>query len=318
MANSKPWIFTLNPFLNATVGTYKIAVRISTYHLGALQSQAGDKFFDDLIDAYEPLHEALVTSFDNWKSTSGTQQGKTLNIDQLFRLLSSSKIRTWDIAIQNVYEIDTPEYKALLPNHRGPFQKGSQTDKLAAVAALSTAIGTDAALATTKTDIDAFYTLLSTALGQQKGGITSTKTLSDTVEAARVAMCIGQFANLGALIQKYAATPENIGQYFDLTAIRSGAQVIFTGDTKPQETENILEHTFAATDTVRLENEGPTDLQFFLGATKNAAAGTTMVTVPAGQDITVVVTQLGDIANRFLNVFNPSTIAKGEWTIELE
>lgn len=318
MATSKPWIYAQNTFLNVTSESYRLAVRISTYHLGALQSQAGEKFFDDLIEAFEPLHEALITSYDNWKSTSGTQQGKTLNINQLLSLLSGSKIRSWDISIQNVYAIDTPEYKSLLPNRRTPFQTGTQTDRLSAIDALSQAIGADAALATVKTDVDAFYTLLSTALNQQKGSIASTKSKSDTLEAARVAMCIAQYSDLGALMQKYATTPENISQYFDLIAIRSGSQVIFTGDTKALQHENVLKHTFSATDTVRLENEGPTDLQFYLSAAKDDGPGATTVTVAAGQEVSALITQLGSVANTFLNVYNTSAIAKGEWTIELE
>lgn len=318
MANSKPWIFVLNPFITATVNSYKLAVKISTYHLGALQSQAGVKFFDDLIDVFQPLHEALVAAFDSWKNIGGQQQGKTLNVAQLFSLLSKTKIRNWDIAIQNVYSIDTPEYKALLPHKRAPFQNGTQTDKLAAVNALSQAIGADETLATVKTDVDAFYAQLNTALTQQKGSLTSTKTQSDAVEAARMAMCIGQYADLGALIQHFAEMPEQIGQYFDLTAIRSGAQVVFTGDTKPEESENILKHTFADTDTLRLENEGETDLHFYLAPGKDAAPNGTTVVVPAGQEATVLVTQLGSVANTYLNVHNPSTLAKGNWTIELE
>jgi len=317
MATSTPWIFLQNPILNATDNSYRLAVRISTYHMGALQKKAGDTFFDGLITTYTTLHNAFITAYNSWKSQTGLQQGQTLNVAQLLRLLSNTKAGKWDRNVQDVYDKTTPTYLGLFPNGRSPFQQGNQTDRIAAVKALSTGIGSDASLATVKADVDAFYTLISTALTTQKGAISGTKTASDTAEATRVTMCIGQYANLGALIQHYAATPNNINQYFDLAAIRNGQQVLYTGDTQPLESETIVEHTFVATDGLKLENEGDTDLQFYLAAAKNAAPGALVVTVPAHTTTQVTAADLGDVATlKFLNVYNHNTTTKGDWTIE--
>lgn len=318
MANATPWIFLQNPMLHSTENSYRNAAKISEFHFGALQSQAGNPFFDGLITAYSPLHSGFMTAYQDWKNSFGQQQSKTLTLTQLLSLLRNTKIRNWDVAIQNVYAINTAQYKALLPSRRVPFQNGNQTDRVSAVKTLSLAIGSDASLATVKTDVDAFYTQLNTALTAQKGGLAGKLTGSDAVEAARVAMCTGQYANLGALIQHFAATPDNIGQYFDLLAIRDGAQVIFTGDTNPGQTETIVKHTFNSSGSVRLQNTGTVDLKFFLSATQDGPSGALTVIVSAGTETTVAITALGDITNTYLNVFNASGLAKGEWTIELE
>lgn len=317
MATQTIWSYLVNPILSVTEGSFRLAIRISTYHIGALKSKQGDPFYDQLISDYQPLHDNLVSFYESWKAATGGQQGKTLTVNQLLKLLSSTKARQWDIATQMIYAINTEEYKKLFPRRRVPFQQGSQTDKLTAVEAFVKAIGSDASLVTVKNDAEKFYNQLYAALEIQKSSIALKGSFSDEVETARIAMSVGQYANLGALINKYAATPEYINQFFDLVAIRSGQQVIFTGDTKPLETENILKHTFGVDDDVKLENEGITTLIFFLAAQKNDAPGSTTITVMPQTTVTVKASDLGDIkTNTFLNVKNNDAVNKGEWTVE--
>ncbi len=315
MAVQKPWSFTQNPFKNATSDSYKLAVRISTYHLAALVVKAGDPFFDELIASYTPLHNALDAAYNNWKAQGGTQQGETLQLTQLLALLST-QIKKWDITIQGVFDNTTPDYKKLLPNKRIPFQQGSQTQRIAAVSALAINLDGIVPLATLKTEVQAFEESLNNTLQAQKGNMSATKTESEAVEAARLAFCTGMYANMGALMQKYAALPEKIDQYFDLAAIRSGAQLVFTGDTKPLQHENIFKHTFQANDKLELKNEGNTSLTFYLAPQKNDIAGANTVIVPAGTAQTINVNSLGSLTNNYFNVYNPDEINKGEWTVE--
>jgi hypothetical protein len=316
MATQKPWMFTQNPFLNVTGESYRLAVRISTYHLGAISKNAGNPFFDGLIKPFAPLQTTLAAAYSNWRSQSGSQQGETLQVTQLLKLLSGTKIKKWDIAIQGVYDNSSPDYKKLLPNNRAPFQAGTQQDRITAVSSLVETIGSDAALAAVKTDANSFLADIQTAITSQKGTIAGTKTNSDAVEAARVAMCIGMYANLGALMQQNAAMPENIEPYFDLSAIRSGAQVVFTGETKPLETENIFKHTFLPGDKLLLKNEGVTELQFFLAAQKDDAPGSGVVILAAGQQTIADVSNMAKPGNTYFNVLNSDAINIGEWTVE--
>lgn len=317
MANQRPWTYLVNPIISVTDGSYRLAVRVSNVHLEALKSKAGDPFFDALILSYEPLNTELNETYSLWKAQGGSQLGQTLSLSNLLLLLKGTKIKQWDIAIQGVYDNTTQQYKSLLPHGRAIFQHGTQTDILTAVHTLAGVSAKFPALQTTSTDVASFYTQLQTAFDAQKKGITTTKTSSGAVEAARVAMCIGQYANLGALIQKYAADTHQVEPYFDLAALRDGSQVLFTGSIKPDTFKNILVHTFAPGDELKLSAEGSSiNLQFYLAAQKEEAPNGTLVVVPAGQTLTAAASQLGAAGNRFLNVHNADGINKGEWTVE--
>ena len=115
----KDWKFLIDPFLVATRDSYIVAMKISTFHDSALANVSTDPFFGPLYTAYHPLHIAYKTAYDAWVSQGHTQMGETLNLDQLLRLLSGSKIDQWDVAIQNVYSKKTPQYMALLPHQQG-------------------------------------------------------------------------------------------------------------------------------------------------------------------------------------------------------
>jgi hypothetical protein len=290
---------------------------ISTYHDSALADAKSDPFFLELYNVFHPLHIAYKTSYDIWKSQGGQQQSETLNFSQLLSLLSNTKIQLWDIQIQNQYPQNTPGYKKLLPNHRVPFQSGGQTERVHAVKALSNAIGTDAKLTAVKTDVDAFDTLLDAAISDQKGSLRATKNLSSTLESARVTMCIGQYANLGALIQKFAASPDKIAQYFDLKAIRNSQQVIFSGQLKAAQVYTIVKHTFGESDQIILTNTGTTQLKFYLGATKDAQPGTAGVTVAGKGEQTVLASAIGKLTDTYFIVQNTDALYGGEFEVEL-
>ncbi|HEY4786461.1 MAG TPA: hypothetical protein VIH57_10450, partial [Bacteroidales bacterium] len=231
----KTWNFLQNQFLHASDGSYYVGMSISTYHDNALDKMKSEPVVLGLYNFYHPLHLDYKTAYSTWETQGGTQQGETLNLYQLLNLLNNTKVPRWDVKIQNQYDSKTPAYKRLLPNHRKPFQQGAQSERIQAVKSLSEAIGSDLLLADVKTDIDSFYVLLEAAYNAQKGNKSLSKNTTNNLELARQAMCAGQYADLGALMQKYSTTPEVIAQYFDLQSIRRSQQVLFTGQLKPGE-----------------------------------------------------------------------------------
>jgi hypothetical protein len=310
----RTWIYIQNPFLNATIGNFLNAMVISTYHDSALAAAKDDASISVLYASFNPLHLQYKEAYDSWKSHGGTQQSETLNLSQLLQLLNS-KIGQWDIKIQNIYAQDTAAYKKLLPNRRAPFQSGTQTERTSSVKALSQSIGSDASLVAVKTDVDSFYEQLQQALTAQKGSLSSTKNMSTGLEAARVAMCTAMFANLGALIQKNAANPERIEQYFDMKSLRNAHQVVFTGHVKAGEIRTIVKHTFDQEDELLLTNSGSTPLSFYLASVKNASPGETVFTLSPGEQ-KVLASALGKLTDTYLTVQN-SSIITGEFEVEI-
>jgi len=162
------WSFLQNPILNSTDNSFIKGLQVSKIHYNALLGATGVPFIVLLKNAYEPIHLDYVAKYNAWVVQGGSQQGQTLSLNQLLRLLSNTKIRNWDIAIQNVYDNTTQRYKELLPNKRAPFQTGKQNEKIAVVKALGTAIGADTALSAVKIDVDQTYANLTDAqTGQQ-------------------------------------------------------------------------------------------------------------------------------------------------------
>ncbi len=314
----KIWFFLSNPFLNATNESYPNAYQITVFHWAALNAAKKDPFFAALLATYQPIHDAFVAAYNQWTLQAGLQQGQTETIKQLFKDLNVN-IKTWDVAIQNVYTDTSPTYKGLLPHKRSPFQTGTQNDRLTAIQNLIDAIGSDASLAKVKTAVTNFQTTILAAMGSQKTALQKTGLDSDGVEASRIAMCIAQYANLGAMMQQFAATPNVIEPYFDLKNIRQEIQTVFTKELKPAEVYFIAKRSFKADDVLEFDNNGNTDIAFYIADKKDAATGTVVINVPAGESKSIVASELGDIANlHFLIAKNTNAAINGSFEAYLE
>jgi len=315
---AKSWSFIENPFLNKTKRSYRKMKKLGEYTLAALLPHNGNAFFDGLIASLQPLVNAYNAAYNAWLVSRGAQKGKTMTVDELLKDLSGELIRRWDVAIQGVYPQNTPQYITLLPNRRTPFQNGSKQQRKAAVLALSTAIGADAALTSVKTQVDDFYEDLHDADTEQQGSLSTTGGNSDEVELARIELGIGMYGVMALLMNNYKETPEQVENFFDLETLRSKEQELFTGEIAPSATELVFTRTLAPTDSIRLQNLGETPLRFALLPEENDSIGAVYIEVAAGEEETVTAAQLGTVpGNRFLKVKNMSDIAGGAWEVEM-
>ena len=315
------WIYLINTFLVCTETSYRMAVRISTKHDAALQAAAAglDAFFVAMYAAYHPIHLALVAAYDAWVAQGGTQESKTLTLNQLLRLLSGTYAETWMSAVKQFYGLNTARFKELFPDMKKVFQHGSQLDRIHAVAALLLAIGSDASLATLKATILTFYNQLLLANTTQKGSISVTNTLSHNLEEARKTSCVEQFGNYGGLIQKFKTTPETVGNYFDERALRGGNQVLWHHSVAKTKVYTVCKHTSAPTDEWLLENDGDTALDFGFVLNKGDNPGLVFVRVAAHANVTVHASDLtNDLThNHYLVAKNNDLLVDGEFTAEI-
>ena len=314
----RQWIYLQNPFNTLTIDNNNLAVLISAFHYAALDAAKADAFFNTLYLAYQPVHDNLLVAYDNWKSTGNLKQGVTLTLKQLIALLRSTKIKNWDIAIQNVYEQNSVTYKALLPHRRKQFQNGQHLTRINAVKTLALNIGNDAALASIKADAETFYAQLEVAYNNQKNKKTQTTISSNTLETARTATCNQLYTHLGLLIAHFATNPDEAAAFFDLKNIRTTHQRVFKRNIKPVAIALLTKHTFNADDFITLKNTGNTQLQFYLAHNKTAQPGATFVTLPANTEQTINVTDLGPLQNPFLCVYNLDQLLPGRCQINLD
>ncbi len=312
------WIYLDNPINSSKMKSFRLALRVSAYHFNALTANAAtDPLAAAKLIIYTPINKALVDAYNAWFAQVGLQQGLTLALMNLINDLAADKVGFWDSSVQVVHADNTPRYKAIFPNGRKPFQTSSQTLRISAVKALSIAIGAEVALAAVKADVDAFYTNINDANTSQKASKNITIDLSDNTEAARLAMTIAQYSDLGAFIEKYAQDTTAIEKFFDLEALRKGQQVLFTGQVAFNTARTIVKRTFDATVQLKLENPGVTELKFYFAAAKRAMPGATFVTLAPGTQQTVLVTALGSLADHYLTVYNASPINKGNFVVEV-
>ena len=312
-----PWQYLINPIDSATEGNYSKALKITNFHFGALLSGVGTPFILTMKNSYEPFHLDFVTKHDNWITQEGSQGGETLNLKQMLRLLMGTKARQWDVGIQNVYDIKTVKYKAIMPHRRKPFQNGKQDDMIAAIKSMSNAIGTDADLADVKDDADLFYTQINEILLGQKGSISHTSFLSQSVDAARVAMAVAQYGNLGTFIHEYRATPQLAATFFDLNRIRNPHQALFTKELQALIAYCICKHTFGREDEVEITNPNSFALKFYLVELKTNKIGELFYLSEPGTKRRIKAAEMGDLSDKFVMVYNPSEDVVGEWEFEL-
>ena len=210
------------------IGAKGIFNAIDTKLLGGIADPEILGFYN----TFNPLNTDYNSKYAIWDGFRSTGIGKTLGVVQLIDLLSSTKIKGWDIAIQIVYDNKTPEYAHLLPHHRAPFQAGSVGKRESALINLVAAIGTDVSLATVKTSVSAFLTSLQTAMTAQSTQITSIDTAIVNLEASSNTASDAAFGIFGGFLAKFSVTPKLTDAYFPVNLLNSIAQLTFTAKLK--------------------------------------------------------------------------------------
>ncbi len=292
--------------------------QIGDYTFSALTAAApANNNLDALLTTLSPLLQAYAENYDTWLSRQGLQKGRTQSLNDLLKELGSEIIQEWDLAIQNEYRQDTPQYTALLPRYRQPFQNGSQEDRITAVGALSLAIGDDTALQSLKTEVDSLHDALVTANFTQKGSKSMKSGSSDELEASRIGLGQALYGVLGMLMNLYKDAPESIASFFLMDELRSREQTTFRRDIDGDETLLVFVRSFEDGEAIRLTNRGNTDLKFARVPQKTDTMPGTALILPAGQQTTVNADALGTKDNRFFIVQNVSASEKGAYTVKL-
>ena len=314
----RKWIFLQNPFENACSGNFQKANGIFNFTRTRLEAKAGDAFFDTLIALVDAPVTAWNTLYEAWVNSGGAHKSTTLALTSLLADLSAIKIEDWDTAIKNVYRRGTPQYVALLPHGRAPFQKGKQNDRILAVKTLNTAIGTDAALAAVKVAVQTMHGQLKDALTEQQADLGDTAEMSNQLDVLSSLICTIFYNVLGQLMSHYSETPDLTGNYFDLLAIRESEQITFTRTLAPLGNEDIAKRKLTATMSVRVINDGPADVQIYYAAEKNDPVPDTAITVQAGEDETYPASALGSLATgHFIKANNANEVVETHFVLTI-
>lgn len=317
----RPYHYLINSFDVVSQGSYRSCNQLCNFTLDAINSAAsGDREpFISIQSSLQPSVQNFNAAYNAWKNTIGDRKSETTVLQNLFTELAGPQIEDWMFAVQGTYRKNTPQFEAIFPNGKKPFQTGKQLEKLDAVEQLSTKLGTyGVPLESAKTLVDDFLTQLSAAYHGQKETKADTRNDSTAVDEARITVCQELYSAMGLLMAHFKTNPEQAGNYFDLQLLRNREQTSFTSNIDGGETLLALTHTFEPEEDLRLTNKGTTPLRFALCAEANDAMGEPFVEVPAGEDVVTAIEHLGNATEqRFLKVQNMNEAEEGRYTIML-
>jgi hypothetical protein len=237
------WKYLINQFLVVTNGNYKKTVKLSNYHDAALHTKmATEPLLIPIYNRYHPLHLLLVNEYNAWKSAGGTQEGQTLNVEQMLDA-AYSNMPLWDITIQGIgpeFMAGTPNYLSIFMDGRKPFVNGSIDGRINAYDTLAINMVPYAPLAAVMAEVAAVYVTLDAARDAQLGAKSNLKTNSGKVETARINAMIMQWRNLGFCMDAFWDNLKFIESLYDLQTLREARQTIFTGALAPAEKKAVL------------------------------------------------------------------------------
>ena len=315
------WNRSVNFFIYPIQQSYVGGKKIIDYTEVALLAGIADPAILTLHTFFHTLWAQHDLDYAAWTVLKSANPGKTLGVTQLIDQLTSLYIRKWDKKIQDVYDIDTTEYKTLMPKHRIPFQTGTVASRVLAINTLITAIGSDASLATVKASIVAFITLLNTATGKQSGQLKNIDTALVALDASALAAAQGMFFVYASLLAKFYLIPTNIDVYFDIPELHNVLQMVFNATLKIINKEraicrrkmDITKYSVKVTHV----GIGIVNIYYTNGIAKKPGVGTIVTALQPNSSATYTFTELGytDI-NSFLFLVS-ITGSKAEVKIEI-
>ena len=261
-----------------------------------LKSGDTDPDIMDLSTSFHPFRTANDTAYGSWSSLRSSSTSKTLGVVQLIDQLSSTNIRTWDIAIQAVYDVKTTQYNNLLPHHRNPFNSGTVASRTIAINNLLTAMGTDVKLAATKTIVTNFALLLKNATELQTSQIKGIDAAILVMETASNNAADEAFRVYGSLMVKFYKTPKSADIFFPIALLQSVSQSTFRATLASKKIKKLFKRKLdVSTQTLRCMNWGTEILKgyFTNGFTNEHTPGTPIFDILPNAMTTCNPTEMG-------------------------
>ncbi len=245
--SARPWKYMYNQFLSATEGSRTTMLTVASDHVAKLVPKVGnpaDPVILDCLNRAQPLFDDFQLKLVTWQNVSGMRKGQTQMLDELLVELRSVRVRQWISTVQLSYVQGTPQYTQIFPQGQEPFYSGGNDQRILAVQSLAGVLGNFPEFASLKTSVQTFHATLKAARDTQQGSEGQINEASDAAEAARVALAIGLYANLGNLMAKHAADPLRLAEYFQISLLRSAGsgKAIPPGGSQPPPVEAVFSY----------------------------------------------------------------------------
>lgn len=241
--SKRSWLFLINTFEANTRGSNVKMLSLATDTRSKLQAQISDPIIANIMLQFDPVFQAYNQIYINYDIVAGVKKGKTLNLENLLKENLLDELRKWEAAVRVVYPEDSVKEVEFFPNKRSPFLRSTYEDRIATVATLQGNLASDSNFTSLANQVQSFYNLLLTARDTQQQNEGNLGLLSSIRENQRKLLATELFGVYGALINKYRATPETVGKFFDLSLLRdtNDRQILasYEGNIAASATENL-------------------------------------------------------------------------------
>jgi hypothetical protein len=311
------WLYLNNTFEVNTAGSNVKMLSIATDTHSKLQAQVSDPVIAGIMASYDPVYQAYRQICSNYDAVAGSKQGNTLNLEILLKDNLPEEIRKWEGAVRSVQVEDSPAEKAIFPNKRKPFLDGTYEDRILAVDTLTISLTNDGNFATLITQVQSFYNLLLSARDSQQQQEGTLGLLSNTREQQRRLMAVELYGALGALMNKYKATPENVAGFFDLSLLRTTGLEVLTNIEGNIAPNAMLDAGLLPEEgtVIRFENKTDVPLEIGLSEDGTSFSGNTSTLGSVG----TVEIKIADLisAGNIVMVKNQSNTATGSYRVQV-
>lgn len=269
------WTYTQNPFASLSKRSYKQFLIFSRDHRDKLKQRQ----FDPNI---QPLYARIETAFTKFEQTlislgvqTNTYRLHTRKLEDLMQELSNKKIRNWDVQVQMVYDIDTPEYDQLFPNRRSVFQGGAYELRINALQILVTTLQSYPNLSATANDVQDFLTKINDARTSQQGQETNEQILRSQLENDTAYLAKELHYVFASLLMLYYEDTNKIEDYYELKYLRSAIQS--SSISKQEHTVNansratLYNGQLLEDDYLYIKNTGNTPITVYTSGSQTAA-----------------------------------------------
>lgn len=316
--NNETWHFLINSFDVATQNSRKQMTIITADHLAKLSAMKGDADILRLYERFAPVQQSFGDKYAAWLSAKGLYKGETERVQNLLDELSSTKLKQWSVKIQNVFLEGTPDYTAILPSGRAPYQSGAKDTRITELKGLRDRLTKYPKLEELKKDVEAFMLSLEEARNRQQESEQSVDQLSLQLEQARKDIAVMLYRNLGALMDKYGNDPKQILAFYEVEQIRSGAPAEpepKTGIIAPNATVIVMDKGITDDTEFFISNTGKTTLKFWTANSTQTTDIPPGIELVSGAEKTVTASEIGKFGSTVLMAINMDEKTEGSYAV---
>jgi len=288
------WAQLINTFEVNTRYSRRKMLRIANHHYARLQAMRSDPAILVLLNQFEPALLLYRTMFSNLDSQEGISVSNTTSFTGLLDEMARSWFNKWQTMVRQVYEVGTPEFIAIFPRGKEPFQSIEYDLRMVAVEALHTTLLTFPALNDVALDVEAKLVLLNDTRAKQTEGFGVNAFTASMIEEQRLVLANLLDNNLCDLKKKYRLNIKMVENYFDLSELRkpsndSDARFMSSGAAEAGMTTAVplpdKLNMSANALSVFVNKSNQIELQFFFSANAAASDNPVKATVLAMQSV---------------------------------